>query len=66
MKFGRDPNKTSDVIELLVMTVFFGSPCTKNIESDLFPLSAPQKGSYMAPVWKNDSLRIKSFAPPPT
>ena len=37
---------------------------TKNIESDLFPLSAPQKGSYMAPVWKNDNLRIKSFAPP--
>ena len=37
----------------------------KNIEGNLFPLIAPQKRCYMAPVWKNDSPRIKSFAPPP-
>ena len=27
-------------------------------------LIALHKGSYMAPVWKNDSSCIKSFAPP--
>ena len=36
MKFGQDQNKTSDVIQLLVMTVFLGgSPCcVVNINSE--------------------------------